>query len=399
VSAERPHLRRWIILAGLFAIAGGLVAYRHFRPVPVTVEPVTRGRAVEAVYATGTVEPIQKVIVKARIGEHVASIEAREGDRVTKGQVLARIENPVRELALTQGKTQLAKARRLAAKTSPQLAALEAQVTALRSQLDLAKIELTRTERLFATQAVTQQELDIARSRVDQLTAQMRVAEDQLGTARVELGAAADQLESQVKSLASEADESTVVAPIDGLVLRRAVEVGEVVSPNQDMFEVADTRVLVVELEVDEADIARVRDGANASTVALSFFAFPGKAFEGTVSTILPDPDRQRRSYTVKVRLDEPIPGLRVGMTAEANIVVQRKDSVLLIPIEAVQGNMAWFADNGRAAQHEVTLGVRDLTHVELVSGVAEGALAIVDSGGKALEPGMRVSTRVRHSP
>src|SRR5512147_2612050 len=133
VSAERPHLRRWIIAASLLAIVVGFLAYRHFRPVPVTVEAVTRGRAVEAVYATGTVEPVQKVIVKSRIGEHVASIEAREGDRVAAGEVLARIENPVRELALSQGKTQLAKARKLAASSSPQLAALEAQVAALRT--------------------------------------------------------------------------------------------------------------------------------------------------------------------------------------------------------------------------------------------------------------------------
>ncbi len=388
------------MLASLLALIVGLIAYRTWRPRPVMVEPVARGQAVEAIYATGTVEPIQNVIVKARLGEHVASIEAREGQLVVKGQVLARIENPVRELAVSQGEVQLAKARKLAATSSPQLAALDAQVSALRTQLALANTELARTQKLFATDAVTRQELDVARTRVEQLTAQTRAADEQLRTTRLELGASVAQLESQVKSLASEANESVVVSPIDGLILRRSVEIGEVVAPNQEMFEIADTSVLLIELEVDEADIARVRDeAANASTVALSFFAFPGKAFQGTVTAILPDPDRQRRSYTVKVRLDEPTAGLRVGMTTEANIVVSRKDGVLLIPTEAVQGDLAWFVEGGRAVQRRVQLGIRDLTHVELVSGAAEGALAIVDTGGKTLSPGQRVSAKARHSP
>jgi len=399
VWSSRTHLRRWLIAGCVLALVGGAAAYLRWRPTHVTVEPVRRGRAVEAVYATGTVEPIHKVIVKARIGEHVAGIDVLEGDRVAKDQVLARLDSTVRDLALSQGKTQLDKARTLAGPKSPQLAGLESQIVALRSQLELANIELDRTERLFAAKAVTKQELDVARARVVQLDAQTQVAAEQRRTARVELDATAAQLASQVSSLASEADESTVRSPIAGVVLRSDVEPGEAVAPNQALFEIADTRTLLVELKVDEADIARIADGPDASTVALAFYAFPGRAFAGKVTTILPDPDRERRSYTVKVSLDEPIEGLRVGMTAEANIVLSRKDDVLLIPAEAVQGELAWFVEDGRAVRRNVTLGIRTLTHVELVDGAAEGARAIVDTDGKSLSPGTRVTTTVRRAP
>lgn len=393
------HLRRWLFVLAALVAVGGAVAYRMLRPTSVTVEPVTRGRAVLAVYATGTVEPIQKVVVKARIGEHVERIAANEGDAVAKGQLLAKIQDPVRQYALSQGQTQLSKAERQASGGSPQLAGLEATARALRAQLELATLELARTEKLARSAAITQQEVDVARAKAAQLEAQADAADDQLRSARLELAATRDQLASQVKSLATEVDESAVTSPIAGLVLRREVEPGEVVAQNQAMFEVADVSTLLIELHVDEADIARVQDGATPSAVALSFYAFPGATFAGTVAQILPEPDRVRRSYTVKVRLDQPIAGLRVGMTAEANIIVQRKDGVLLVPTEALDGDQAWFVDDGRAVKRPVTIGIRDLTHAELITGAPEGAPAIVDAARAKLTVGERVAPTARPAP
>jgi len=393
------RLRRWLILAlPLLAIAG-VLGYRAWRPVTIEVEPVTRGRAVEAVYATGTVEPIVKVTVKARLAEHVASIHAREGDPITKGQLLARIENPVGRYALSQGQTLLTKARHQAGTRSPQLAGLDATARALGAQLALAKLDLGRSERLAATQAIPIQELDAARYRLVQLQAQADAAEQQARSAHLELAATRDQLASEVRSLASAVDEGAVLSPIGGVVLRRAIEPGEVVAQNQALFEIADTSVLLVELHVDEADIARIEDGARGSQVALSFYAFPGRAFDGKVTQILPEPDRVRRSYTVRVGLAAPIPGLRVGMTAEANIIVQRKDGVLLLPVEALVGDHAWFIENGRAVRRPVRIGIRGLTHAELVTGAGAGAMAVVDPARTKLHPGTRVEQVVRTVP
>lgn len=386
--------RRWLWLVVVVAAVVAVIGIRLIRPREVAVEPVVRGRAVEAVYATGTVEPATSVVVRSRIAEHVAEIAVREGDRVTKGQLLARIENPVRGYALSQGETQLAKARAQAGPRSPALGVLEAQAKALRAQLALARIEHARTEKLAATGAVPRQELDASRARVDQLDAQLQAAEAQVRSTRVELAAQRDQLASQVKSLAIEADEGAVVAPTAGVVLKKLVEPGELVSANQALFEVADTSELIIELHVDEADIARMRDGRDASTVALSFYAFPGRAFAGTISRILPEPDRVRRSYTVEVKLDAPIPGIRVGMTAEANVIVRRKDNALLVPAEAVDGDRAWFVVDGRAEPRVVKTGIRDLVRVEIVDGARDGELAIVDRRG--VTAGARVEPVVR---
>ncbi|MBK9033038.1 MAG: efflux RND transporter periplasmic adaptor subunit [Myxococcales bacterium] len=388
--------RTWLVLAAVIASVGGYLVVRRLRPVAVTVVPVVRGRAIEAVYATGTVEPIERVVVKARLSEHVARILVREGDVVTAGQLLAEIENPGRAFALRQGQTQLTKAQIQAGARSPQLAGLAAQARALQAQLDQAQRELDRTARLARSAAVPQAELDLARAKVALLDAQAQAATDQLRSARLELAATRDQLVAQVGSLALEVDDGSVTSPIAGVVLRRDVEPGEVVAQNQAMFEVADTRTLLIELHVDEADIARISDGAAPTAVALSFYAFPERAFAGTVAEILPEPDRVRRAYTVRVRLDQPIVGLRVGMTAEANLIVARRDDVVLVPIEAVDGDRAWFVEGGRAVRRPVTLGLRGLTEAEVVTGAAVGDRAIIDAAARGLREGARVDAAAR---
>jgi len=92
-----------------------VVYIRWGRPKVVVTAAVVRGRAVEAVYATGTVEPLRKVVVKARISEHIAVLLVEAGDTVTAGQLLARIENPLRTFALAQGRIELTKAQTQAA--------------------------------------------------------------------------------------------------------------------------------------------------------------------------------------------------------------------------------------------------------------------------------------------
>jgi multidrug efflux pump subunit AcrA (membrane-fusion protein) len=396
--ARDKHVVRWLVIAGCVAAVAVFFGYRRWRPVSVETVPVVRGRAVEAVYATGTVEPRHKAVVKARMSEHVATLLVDAGDTVTAGQLLARIDNPLHTFALAQGKIELSKAQTQAGKSSPQLAGLQAQAKVWSAQLDLAKIELARSEKLAAAGALTTQELDVARAKAAQLTAQVSAAENQLRSMRLELGSSRDQLATRVQSLASEVDDGLVYSPMAGVVLHRDVELGEVVSQNQSLFEIAVVDDLVIELRVDEADIARVKDGLASSVVALSFYAFPEQAFAGHVETIMPDPDRVRRSYTVKVKLDKPIVGLRVGMTAEANIIVDRKDDVLLLPAESLVKDEAWFAVDGRAVRRSVKVGIRDLAKVEVVSGAVIGDQAIVNAKTAKLRPGQRVSASASDS-
>jgi HlyD family secretion protein len=393
VPAHAGPRLRWILLAALVVAGLGVLVLRLTRREAVTAEPVLRGPAIEAVYATGTVEPVARITVKARVAGVLEPAIAREGDAVAAGQVLARVDSEVRGYALAQGRTQLEAASQQAGGRSPRLAALEARRAAVAVELAQARTELDRVERLVATGALPGVDLARARAHADLLDAQRRAAADELRSARLELASTREQLADQVRSLEAGVREGELTAPIAGTVLDRLAEPGEAVAPNQAIFELGDVSTLVVELHVDEADIAKVRAGPDASTVALTFYAFEGRAFEGRVLEVLPEADRVRRSYLVRVGLDAPPAGLRVGMSAEANIVIARRDDAVLLPIEALAGDRAWLIEDGRAVLRPVDTGIRGLSHVEIRSGADAGDLAIVGGG---VEEGDRVVARRR---
>lgn len=182
--------------------------------------------------------------------------------------------------------------------------------------------------------------------------------------------------------------DTEVRAPIDGVVLARWIEPGQYVSVNEPLFKVGVGSDLVVEVWVDEAEVARVRDGSRA---AVTLYAFPNETFLGKVFEILPDANRDRKAYLAKIRLDKPPEGLRSGMTAEVNVVVGEKESVLLAPADAVaQDGSIWVIREGRAYREIVTTGIRDLLKVE-VNGSVQEEEPVVVQGQEKLEEGARV--------
>jgi RND family efflux transporter MFP subunit len=195
-----------------------------------------------------------------------------------------------------------------------------------------------------------------------------------------------------VESLQARVADTEVRAPQDGVVLAKQVELGEVVAVNQPLFRVGDTARLVLEVMVDEADISRVRDG---SAAAISLYAYAKRTFGGSVFEIEPDANRERKAFLVKIRLDEPPEGLRSGMTAEVNVVVGRKEDVLLAPGESEADGHVWVVEGGRARRKPVSIGARDLLRFEITGGLAEGDVVVVDGQPKLTE-GARVVTTVR---
>ncbi len=241
-------------------------------------------------------------------------------------------------------------------------------------------------------------ELDRARARVAELEGALSANEAQQRALRIDLSANAERHAANVKSLASRVLDTEVRAPLDGVVLSKFVEVGEVVGVNQPLFKVGDTKKLVLEVSVDEADIGKVRDGVTAtpvSVVAVSLYAFPRQIFGGRVFEVLPDANRERKAFLVKVRLDAPPLGLRSGMSAEVNIIAGQHEGVLLAETSAISDDALWVIEGGRAQHRAVKVGVRDLLRAEILSGVAEGDL-VVGAGYDGLADGTRVTTTLK---
>lgn len=392
-TKRRPSRAIGLALAGAAAIAAA-VGYVRLRPQEVAVTRVVRGKAMDAIYATGTVEAEERVFVRAKAGGSVAELLVKEGARVRRGDRLARIDNPTATFDLKRGEADRGAASAMAAVDSPQIGARRAQADAIQADLTIARQELSRAEQLAASGSIASAEEDRARSRVAQIEASFAANEAQLRALRIDLSANAARQSAQVMSLASRVADTEVRSPIDGVVLSRAIALGEVVTVNQPLFKIGDTTSLVLEVSVDEADVARVHDGLEEGTepseVAVSLYAFPGRALRGSVFEVMPDANRERKAFLTKVRLKDPPRGMRSGMSAEVNIIASRRDDVLLVPTQAEADGFVWIVDGGRAARRAVTTGTRDLLRVEIVSGVAEGEMVAVEA-----PPGLREGARV----
>lgn len=315
------------------AIALGLFAYAKMRTT-VTLERPTRGPAVEAVYATGTVEPVYWSKVAPVATGRIAAILARDGDPVKKGAILARLED--------QDKS--------------------ANVMQLAARRDFLRDELTRAQNLQRKGFLSTQALERAASELKQ-------AEASLAAAR--------------KPLA----DTLLAAPLDGMVLRQDGEMGETVLANQTLFWVGLPKPLRIIAEVDEEDIARVHPGQR---VLIKADAFQGVVLEGRVTEITPKGDPINKSYRVRVSLPEDTP-LKIGMTTETNIIVREEANALLVPAAAVSGGKLWVAENGRAKRLPVKTGTIGEKKAEILSGL-KGDETVIANPPPELKEGERVN-------
>jgi membrane fusion protein, multidrug efflux system len=182
-------------------------------------------------------------------------------------------------------------------------------------------------------------------------------------------------------------DAYTITAPIDGVVLRRDGEIGEIVEQGQILFRVGPPKPLHVIAEVNEEDIPRV---AIDQIVLLRTDAFPGRRLVGKVYEITPMGDAIAKTYRIRISLPDDTP-LHIGMSVEANVVTREKANALLVPADAVQGARVFVLDDNRVRARTVEVGIRGSRNVEIVSGLNEGERV----AAPALE-GLRDGRRVR---
>lgn len=304
-------------------------------PVVKTAE-TRRGVAVEAVYATGTVEATVMLPIAARITARLMKLNTDEGHDVKAGEVLAQLEDSDLQKTLDE---------------------LRARETFLQKDFD-------RKAALAKSGYETRASLDQARAELDAIRANI---------ARVE----------------AEASYTRLLAPADGRVIRRDGEIGQVIAAGQTVFWLSCCAPLRVSAEVDEEDIARVTPGQK---VLIRADAFPEARFEGEVLSITPKGDPVARSYRVRISLPPDTP-LHIGMTAENNIVIQEKPDTLLVPTATLRNDAVYVVDNGHLRRVSVRAGIRGMEETEITEGLG-GSETLVLNPSAELTDGMRVRRR-----
>ena len=311
----RRHPVRWIALLAALS-TGAAAVYWLSAPPSVTVVHPRRGPAVQAVYATGTVEPTVMVPISAHSTARLVELNVDEGQTVAKGQVLARLEDD-----------------------------------------DLRRaVEVTEAEERY-----TKAELD----RLGVLVGRQVVARSAYERARADW----EKARAAAARAAAEAGYLQLVAPAGGTVIRRDGEIGQLIGANQTVFWLYSNAPLRISAEVDEEDIAQVRAGQQ---VLIRSDALPGQTFHGQVQAVTPKGDPVARSYRVRISLTADTP-LMIGMTTENNIVLRQSDDALLVPAGSVQQDTVWRVEDGRVSPQKVKIGAKGATEVEILDGVGEG--------------------------
>ena len=393
---------RWIVVVVAVAVVAGayfVVARRGPSRVTVDAGTVTRlARFRSTVTASGEIVATRYADIGSSVMGKIVSLPVAEGDGVKAGQMLARID-PVQ--AQSDATSAVAQIRALEAEergAAEQIRGATSDLEAADARARDAEQQLARKRDLFQQALVPASDFESTRAAAEAARAQVTSVRATIDRAKQTADAAARRV-AQARAQGVRADDmlskTSIVSPIDGIVSRLRVREGEMVvigiqnQPGTTLMTISDLGAINAEVKVAEADVLRVVVGQPA---VVTLEALPGKPFPGKVVEIgasaLPvtGTGAAAREFKVVVRLDNPDPGLRPGLTCDAEIVTSERTNVLTVPLQSVvlrtmppdgeKPGVFLLADD-RARFTPVTSGVIGGLDIE-VSGVAEGARIII---------------------
>jgi len=357
---------------------------------------VVRGDLAVIVSGSGNITVSHDASLAFGTGGKVEAVYVEAGDQVSQGDVLAKLDTGVLELALAQAQLALSsaeynldKAQQIYSRAD--LTTARAAVSNARSYLQYTKLQLDQANSVdeieYWENEVYQAEVNLAAAeqRRDEMLAGGESAE--VALSRLEVAAARKSLEQAQKEIT----EATITAPFDGTVGAIYVDEGDIIppptmAPTVAIYFITPTS-LELKAEVDEIDIPDVEVGQSA---VIEVDAIADDLFEGTVTSISPVPVIAAGLVLYEVTISLVIPadaGVMVGMSATADIMIDRSEDTLLVPERAVrrdeQGNpIVWVSVDGQLEQRTVVVGISDGLKTEILEGLSEGDMVSVEKRG-----------------
>jgi HlyD family secretion protein len=345
--------------------------------------PVIRVKKTEIqgkVKGPGTVQSKVPVTVSAKITGILEELYADQGDRVQKGQLLAKLDSA--ELRAREIAAQAARSR-----AQRDLARARADVIKAQANLGLAQTNYQRDLEVFKPGYISKAAFDTTK-------AQLKVAASEVAAAKATvtaLQAAVKQAESETHAAVAIYKYTHIAAPMDGLITVRKAEVGTTIAPGTPIFQMVDLDQVWVAAWIDETKMAQLREGQPATIILRS-----GRVFQGQVARLNKEADTVTRELEVDVKFAQlPLP-LVIGEEAEVDIDTGRQ-TALVVPLSAVitrnGGKGVLVTDKGRVQFQKIATGLNDSKKVAVLEGLKEGDLVVINPVG--LKAGERLRPRV----
>lgn len=344
----KATLKRWLppllLLAAMTAVLWAWQPWQDSTPKPqYRLGKATEGRLSAAVSASGTLGARVTVQVGSQVSGQIAELLVDFNSPVKKGQVIARLDPASFATRVAQAQADLRAAQSAVQVARDTLTMRQAELAKARIALDESGRNLERKRALVRELFLSPAELDSAQAAYDTAREQVRLAEASVQVARAQL-ANAEALVAQRQALLRQAEvelaHTVIRSPVDGVVISRNVDVGQTVAASLQapvLFTIAqDLRQMELNIAVDEADVGRVKPG---QTVRFTVDAYPGERFSGQVTQIRKAPQTVNNvvTYGVIASAANPDGKLLPGMTANARILTEEKERVLMVPNEALR--------------------------------------------------------------
>jgi multidrug efflux pump subunit AcrA (membrane-fusion protein) len=380
------------------------------RQIPVETVLVSRGSLDERLLLTGTIVPEAMVDVYSKISGILERIEVEQGDSVEADQVIAMVEREEKEAQLQEARAAL-----------DVLQARWAQMeTGARPE------EITQAEQLVRqTEASWQNSLDnykrlkslkdrdfISKQRLDEAMLQVTLSEAEYESAREKLtlmrkGARQEdrdallaqirQAEATLRLAQIHLKNTTILAPISGTISKRFLDQGAFVNTTTEIVRIVAMDTVKALVQVVESDLAKLRTGSIAD---IQVDAYTEEVFQGLVVRVSPTVDPESRTADVEIRVENRDHRLKPGMFARVNLLVQRRDGVLLLSRDSLLTKSGptrvFLYDSGKASLRKVNIGLQGEKYLEVLRGLQEGDEVIV-AGQYELKDGMPVKVIRRH--
>jgi len=368
-----------------------LISLRSPSPAPYVTAPVRLGDIENAVLATGKLDAFERVNVGAQVSGQVKSLKVKLGDRVTKGQPIADIDDLPQRNDLRNAEAALNVAK--------------ADLQAKQALLKQAESRFKRQKRMLKDEAGSREDFEAAEATLAATRAEL-----------IALNARIVQAQIEVDKKKVDLSYTRILAPMDGIVIAVITQQGQTVNANQSaptIVKLAQLDVMTIKAQISEADITRVTQGQKAY---FTIFSEPDKKYDATLRTVELAPESVMKddslsgggtasgsgtsnaSVYYNALLDVPNPDnrLRIAMTAQVSLLLGEAKNTLLVPIQAVHKNadkkqqVQVLTGDNRVEIREVTTGITNNVDIQILSGLkADEHVVLVQESAKLGEEGL----------
>lgn len=371
-------MKRILIVLVIIAIVAGWFFLYYLPTVPVQVATVKQGVISKIIPEDGLVRTREEVNITAEVAGKIEKLLVDEGKEVKSGDVIAEIEKVYPDAQVRQAEAEIK--------------AKDKQINELKAVYEKAWADRDRTQALAKEGAVSQQALE-------QAVVTLNSAEKNYEATRL----IRDGLKAALSSAKDTLTKSTVKSPIDGVVTRLQRKQGETVVPGTPLMRIINPKTAYIEIQITDSDMGEVKVG---QPVRITADGCPGQEFNGILNQILGEAELkgeridvstigEERVFRGVVSIPEFPECLKPGMSLYADIIVESKDDVLVIPRNAVlaEGDKfyVYAVTKGRAEKKYIQVGIKESEKVEVLEGLNERETVVIEEMEK-LKDGKRVN-------